>query len=82
MAASSGRRLMKEKEPEVDWEDRYRKLRAEHSELRILTNQKEELILKLQTKIRVLEANFAQMGGISLAVNIIVSLVHIYSLCA
>ena len=63
MSTQAGRRLAREREPEEDWEDKYRKLRAQHSELRVLCNQQEELILKLQTKIRVLEANFAQIGG-------------------
>ncbi len=46
MSAPLGR-IVREKEPEKDWEDEYRKLRAQHSDLRLHCNKQEEHILKL-----------------------------------
>ncbi len=46
MKAQAQPRLQREKEAEKDWEDEYRKLRAQHNELRVLCNQQEDHIKK------------------------------------
>jgi hypothetical protein len=66
------RRLQREPEVEVDWEDSYRKLRDKYNELQGQCNEKDKRILTLTTRIRVLESNFAQMGG-----NITISLAFV-----
>ena len=51
--------------PPKDWEDEYHRLQSKHSELKGIYNEMEEHNRKLQARIRKLEADFSQLGGVA-----------------